>query len=318
MRRAHWERAPFRTSLFKRDTSGKIINDSTGQPIISEPWLSFFGNLAINAGLLEDLEVLQALNRDAYQPADVQLSTPIESSGFEHGKIDNLEARLQALESSAATPLLDQGQNIDRPLGESVKRVFDKIDELSLAVAMVGESRSAAQSGQTIKNIQIPVSAFGKAAAAPADAILGNYLGYEFIALDSVHYNLTNPTDWNLDTDIDVVIYWCIDEGDATKYVAWELYYTVTRPDGTQAVDAASATLPSGDIAIPAVAKLLVKTTFTIPCADIKVGFIAGSIVSVTGIQIARIAAAGAAPAANPILVGGAVRYIADRAGEII
>jgi hypothetical protein len=55
-----YPKPPFRHSLFQRDSNGKIMHDSTNQPIISQPWLVYFGQIASNAIDIESLATLAA------------------------------------------------------------------------------------------------------------------------------------------------------------------------------------------------------------------------------------------------------------------
>ena len=168
--------------------------------------------------------------------------------------------------------------------------------------------------GRVIKDVEIPLTGLGKAAAAPANVYLGNYLGFEFTTDDAVYYSTEIPYDWDSSEDLIVEIHWYIDEavGTPNKEVAWELYYTCTKENGTEAVDAGSTTVASGDIVIPTVAKHLTQTNFIIPHAAIEAD-------DVIGIIIKRVAiAGGTAPTAKPTMVGAMLEYTLNKLGEAI
>ena len=162
------------------------------------------------------------------------------------------------------------------------------------------------------KDVQLPLSGFGKGAAAPGDVYLGNYFGYEFTTNDTIYLSTEIPYDRDPSADLVIEIHWYINEavGSPVKEVAWEVYYTCTKENGTELVDAVSATLPSGDIVIPTLAKALTETSFTIPAAAIDAD-------DVIGIIIKRVAIAdGTAPTAKPVIVGAMLEYIANKLGE--
>jgi hypothetical protein len=119
---------PFRTSIFMRDTAGKIINDNTGQPIISQPWLEYWGQIAITSMGLEDLQVLQALTRDDFQPPEIQVSSPIESEGIKRELIDSLDNRLSVLEAMIDRPSPSQIEALEivcRQVKEDIIRLLE-------------------------------------------------------------------------------------------------------------------------------------------------------------------------------------------------
>ena len=167
---------------------------------------------------------------------------------------------------------------------------------------------------RVVKDVQIPLSGFGKGAAAPATVYLGNYIGFEFTTNDEVYYSTEIPYDWDSSTDLIIEIHWYIDEvvGTPNKEIAWEIYYTCTKENGTEAVDSGSTTVASGDIVIPTVAKHLTQTNFTIPHAAIEAD-------DVIGIIIKRVAiAGGTAPTAKPTMVGAMLEYTINKLGEAL
>lgn len=163
------------------------------------------------------------------------------------------------------------------------------------------------------REVEIPLTAFGKGAAAPATVYIGNYIGYEYTINDTVYYSMEVPSDWDSTSDLQIEFHWYIDEAYATApngEVRWNLIYTATKEDGTEAVDAATATIDSGDINIPATAKYLVETRLAIPAASLQAH-------DIIGVQVKRVAlVAGNNPTAKPTLIGAMIEYISNKLGE--
>jgi hypothetical protein len=151
----------------------------------------------------------------------------------------------------------------------------------------------------------LPISGFGTGAAKPAETILGNYLGYAFTVNDLGYFTFEVPIDWNGTSDIEIFIHWYCNEAYALQSakVQWRLSYTATKEDGTEAVDAGSTDVDSGDISIPTLAKQLIETGLVIPAAALALH-------DSLGIQIKRIAASGTSPTAKPVIVSVEVEYI--------
>ena len=178
----------------------------------------------------------------------------------------------------------------------------------------LGAPLALAGLGRTVRDVEIPLSGLGKGVAAPADVYLGNYIGYEFTTNDTVYHSTEMPYDWDESTDLLIEIHWYIDEavGTPNKEIAWEVYYTATKEDGTEAVNSGSATVASGDIVIPTLAKSLTQTTFAIPLAALEHD-------DVIGIIIKRVAIAdGSAPTAKPVIVGAMLEYTVHSLGKAI
>ena len=77
-------------------------------------------------------------------------------------------------------------------------------------------------------------------------------------------------------------------------------------------MNAATATVASGDIVIPTLAKALTQTTFSIAAAGIAPD-------DVLGLILKRVAiAGGTAPTAKPVLVGMMLEYTANSLGEAV
>jgi hypothetical protein len=163
------------------------------------------------------------------------------------------------------------------------------------------------------RDVVIPLTAFGKGVAAPATVYIGNYIGYEYTINDTAYFSTEVPYDWDSTSDLEIEIHWYIDEAYATApngEVRWNLIYTATKEDGSETVDAATATIDSGDINIPATAKRLVQTELSIPAASLQAH-------DVIGVQVKRIAlVAGNNPTAKPTLIGAMIQYISNKLGE--
>jgi len=75
-------RLPFRISIFQRDTrTGKIVNDSTGQPIISQQFTEIMSQVYEDANMVSILEALQAFDTGRNPAASpmIDLFTVIDS-----------------------------------------------------------------------------------------------------------------------------------------------------------------------------------------------------------------------------------------------
>jgi len=163
------------------------------------------------------------------------------------------------------------------------------------------------------KDEDIPLTALGKGAAAPATVYIGNYIGYEFTINDTAYFSTEIPYDWDSTTALEIEIHWYINEAFADApngEVRWNIIYTATQENITEAVDAATTTIDSGDINIPATAKYLVQTIFSIPAASLQAH-------DVIGVQVKRVALVGGTnPTAKPTLVSAMIEYRANRLGE--
>lgn len=174
-------------------------------------------------------------------------------------------------------------------------------------------TQTMAGTARVTKDIDIPLTGFGKGVAAPATVYLGNYIGYEYSIDDTAYYSTEVPYDWDTTSDLLVEIHWYINEAYATApngEVRWNMLYTATKEDSSEAVDAGTTTVDGGDENIPATAKYLVHTELTIPAAALQAH-------DVIGLQIKRVALAGGNnPTAKPTLVGALIEYTSNKLGE--
>lgn len=166
---------------------------------------------------------------------------------------------------------------------------------------------------RVVKDIEIPLSGFGKGAAAPATVYLGNLIGFEFTTNDVVYYAQEMPYDWDSATALSFEMRWYVDEAFSTApsgEVRWQLSYVALKENGTEAADTAATAVDSGDINIPTDAKCITETKFAIPAAALQAD-------DLLFVSIKRIAIAGGnAPTAKPVMVGAALEYTANKLGE--
>ena len=150
----------------------------------------------------------------------------------------------------------------------------------------------------------------------PASAVFGNYIGLEYDIGDKAYYELEVPYDCNIGRSIKIEVHWFIDEanddpgGANEEQVQWRASYTLTKEDTTEAVDAASTDLDSGDIAIPGTAKFLVQSV----CGEIAPGLFEPH--DILGLCIERIAVTKDDPTNDPILLNVEIEYYSDIRGE--
>lgn len=162
------------------------------------------------------------------------------------------------------------------------------------------------------KHLYLNNAAFTKGNTAPAQVILGNYNGWEFDVGDDSVMIYDMPDDWIVGTDMVVKVCWYIDEGDASKYVEWQIAWSAIPHNFSEAVDSPgnSGTLQSGDIACNAAAKRL---------GDSVIGVIPGASLAdhdALGFTLSRIAAAGDAPTAKPTAHHLQIEYQSNKRGD--
>ena len=161
------------------------------------------------------------------------------------------------------------------------------------------------------KEFIIPLDGFGKGAAKPTEAVLGNYVGFAFSLNDLGYFEFEIPSDWDSTEDIEIVAHWYCNETYAANSgeVRWAVIWTATKEDGTEAVDATTTTTPSEDVNIPATAKALTETKIAIPAASLAQH-------DVIGFQFKRVALDdGTDPTAEPVIISMECEYIANKLG---
>ena len=136
-----------RSSLFERDSSGKILYDSTGRPIISRPWIAFIQQIITTQILSDELAVLQATTKqDQREEEQIGLLEAI-SQQVQAQPHDDLQQALNPVMNAAIgrieeLALLDlfAGHNGHQepdinPLMQDSRRPFDP-SELEVMLAM--------------------------------------------------------------------------------------------------------------------------------------------------------------------------------------
>jgi hypothetical protein len=149
---------------------------------------------------------------------------------------------------------------------------------------------------------------------APTKAIVGNYYGYKFTVGDYGYVrSFEVPYDWDSTTDLEVKVHWYSNNASASKFIDWQIDYNATA-ENTEQVNAATATITTGDIPVSVTAYRLTETSVFITSAAVAAD-------DVLGMKITRIAASGGAgviPDDEPVIIGMELEYTADKLGEAI
>ena len=170
---------------------------------------------------------------------------------------------------------------------------------------------------RVVKEAKLSVESFAPGASGATQTLIGHYSGWAFTINDDMVTSFEIPFDWDSSTNLEVKIYWYINEAYITNSgeVQWKVDWAATPSDNTEAIDAPThtGTIDYGDQDIPANAKYLTKSAAgVIAAASIAEG-------DLIGISISRIALDGGVnPAAEPVLVRFEVEYTANRFGEPI
>ena len=173
------------------------------------------------------------------------------------------------------------------------------------------------QSGtaRTKREIEIEATSLSPGSTGPDATILGNYLGYSYDIGDDSVADFELPYDWASSTDLEVKIYWYINEayGTGDGEVQWRIQWSAMPKDESEAIDSPThtGTIDYGDQDIPATAKFLTRTS---------AGTIAGTSLSAgdfIGLTIDRIALDGGNnPTADPVIVRLEIEYTSNVLGE--
>ena len=177
-----------------------------------------------------------------------------------------------------------------------------------------GELTSAG-TGRVKKEFSIDAISLSPGATGPDATILGDYYGFSYDIDDDSVTGFELPYDWASGTDVEVKIYWYINEAYATNSgeVQWQIEWSATPTDATEAVDAPThtGTIDYGDQNIPATAKYLTKTSAgTIAAASLAEGDFIGMTVSRIDVDD------GSDPTADPVIVRIEVEYTSNKLGE--
>lgn len=167
------------------------------------------------------------------------------------------------------------------------------------------------------KEFELNAISLAPGSTGPDATILGNYLGYSYDIGDDSVTTFEVPHDYDITADLEVYIYWYINEAYATNSgeVQWRIQWSATPTDASEAVDAPThtGTIDFGDQNIPATAKFLIKSNKgTIAAASLSEG-------DVLGFTVDRVALDdGSNPTADPVILRIEVEYKSNRLGEAI
>jgi len=165
------------------------------------------------------------------------------------------------------------------------------------------------------KEIQFYSTSFAPGQSGATETLLGNYDGWAYSINDEMVASLEIPDDWDSSTDLKVRIYWYIDEAYSANNgeVRWQIEWSATPTDETEAVDAPThtGTIDFGDVNIPANAKYLTRTSQgTISSASLSEG-------DLLGLKLKRIALNdGNDPTAEPVVINLEIEFLANKLGE--
>ena len=167
------------------------------------------------------------------------------------------------------------------------------------------------------KENKLNILSFAPGASGATQTNIGNFTGWAFGINDDMITNFEVPEDWDTSTNLEIKIYWYIDEAYSANSgeVQWEVSWSALPSDESEAIDSPThtGTIDYGDQDIPATAKYLTKTSSgTIASASLSAG-------DLIGLTIKRIALDdGNDPTSEPVIVHVEVKYTSDKLGESI
>ena len=178
-------------------------------------------------------------------------------------------------------------------------------------VSLVGDARYK-------RRIRIPITATGKAVAAPTTVYAGNFVGYEFAINDEIYFTSEIVQRWDEITNIDVLVNWCINEVYATNSgeVQWEMSWSAVPGDGSEGINvpAHSGTLVTGDLSIRTVLYGNSKASFSTNLPAINL-----TQEDLLGFKLKRIAIVGGNnPTANPVVLQTEMVVTLNKLGQAI
>jgi len=170
---------------------------------------------------------------------------------------------------------------------------------------------------RTKKEFQIIATSFSPGASGATEVNVGNYHGWSFGINDDVIISFEVPHDWDSSTNIELVIYWAINEAYATGSgeVQWRARWSATPVGETEAINAPThtGTIDYGDQDIPATAYYLTSSSAgVISSASLTAG-------DLIGVTLDRVALDdGSNPVAEPLVVHIEVHYTSNKFGEAL
>ena len=161
------------------------------------------------------------------------------------------------------------------------------------------------------KEFGVILTDFNPGASGPTKALHDIFPTFEFTINDDMHTSFELPTDWEAGTDIEIEVYWAIDEAYATNNgeVRWNTDWRAVAV-GEVISGGASGTIDFGDVRINTTANAIVKTEGTIPGASLA----QDDLIAFNGSRVALVA--GNNPTAEPYIVAVRVEYTANKLGE--
>jgi len=182
-----------------------------------------------------------------------------------------------------------------------------------LAVASDGEL-TLAGTARVKKEFTLPLTDFNPGASGPTAALHGIYPTYEFGIGDDMHTSFEIPPDWDETTDVEISVYWAIDEAYAANSaeVQWQAAWAACPADETEDLTSPNdtGTIDFGDQDIPANANYATKISGSITAASIS----HGDVIVLNGSRVAL--DGGNNPTAEPYIYNIEVEYIAHSLGE--
>ncbi len=167
---------------------------------------------------------------------------------------------------------------------------------------------------RVIKTVEFAGASFEKGVSAPDSAVVGNYLVWEYSINDDSVLSFELPHEWAVGTDLTVYLDWSVDRkySDESAEVQWNIYWSATPKDDTEALTGAGTKLDPGDQNIPSTENFLIRT---------EMGVISGASLSQDdemGIKIVRVALDdGSNPgvAKVPYIIHAHITYISNKLG---
>ncbi|MBW1965369.1 MAG: hypothetical protein JRI40_09195 [Deltaproteobacteria bacterium] len=148
----------------------------------------------------------------------------------------------------------------------------------------------------------------------PDHAVVGNYCTWKYDIGDDSSFVIEVPHWADTSEAAEIHVAWCIDEAyAASKEVQWQVDYSCTPHDKTEAIDnpTHNGQLKSGDVKIPVIAKGLEHTNI----GDIPAAHMVDH--DIIGIKFSRIAIDdGDNPAQDPNVINVHIRFIKKQLGE--
>ncbi len=163
------------------------------------------------------------------------------------------------------------------------------------------------------KEFGVALSDFNPGASGPTATLHDIFPTYEFTLGDDMHTSFELPTDWEAGTDIEIEVYWAIDEAyaDNNGEVRWSADWRAVAA-GEVISAGASGTCDFGDVNIPATANTVVKTECSISGASLS----QDDLIAFNGSRVALVD--GNNPSAEPYIVAVRVEYTANKLGEAL